>query len=232
MKLGIMQPYFFPYIGYWQLLNMVDHYIIYDDVDYIKGGWINRNKILINGKPTYINLPLLGAGSFRKINEIMVDHKDVLTRKNLHKIEFAYRKAPYFSEVFPLVKRILLAQCDTLSAFNKNLIQEVEIYLEIRTPVQSASDFSDTVQLKGVDRIVALCKKTGSDEYINAIGGMDLYQKDYFADNGIKLSFLKTKDIQYRQFSNIFYPNLSILDVMMFNSREMVQSYLEQCILV
>ena len=100
MKLGIMQPYFFPYIGYWQLMHAVDSYVIYDDVNYIKGGWINRNRILVNGEVKYFNLQLSGASPNKKINEICVTGNTLVNNKNLRILEAAYKKAPYFSESF------------------------------------------------------------------------------------------------------------------------------------
>ena len=100
MKIGIMQPYFFPYIGYWQLLNAVDKYVIYEDVNYIKGGWINRNRILINGEAKYFNVQLKDASPNKKINEIHVSNDAITKRKMLNTLEMNYKKAPYFNEVF------------------------------------------------------------------------------------------------------------------------------------
>lgn len=107
VKVGIMQPYFMPYIGYWQLMNAVDKYVIYDDVNFIKRGWIHRNRILINGEPRYINIPMLGVSQNKLINEIEVNQAELSTGKTLRSIEEAYKRAPYYDAVFPLMKEIL-----------------------------------------------------------------------------------------------------------------------------
>ena len=133
MKVGIMQPYFFPYIGYWQLMNLVDKYVIYDDVNFIKGGWINRNKVLMNGEGKYFNLPMKGASPNKKINEIMVNNDNILINKNLRFIESCYRRAPYYDEVFPMIKRILQCNEPNLASFIKYSFEEICKYLSINT---------------------------------------------------------------------------------------------------
>ena len=104
MKIAIMQPYFFPYLGYWQLMNIVDKFVIYDDVNYIKRGWINRNRILVEGKPFYIHVPVMKASQNKIINEMEVFVDSSLRKKELKTIELAYKKAPFFDSVYPLIK--------------------------------------------------------------------------------------------------------------------------------
>ncbi len=226
MKIGIMQPYFFPYIGYWQLLNLVDKYVIYDDVNFIKGGWINRNRILINGNASYFNVPMIGASSFKLINQVEVNNDDLLVSKNLRTIQEAYKKAPYYDDVYPLIEKILTYKSDNLANYIANSIKEICFYLNINTEIIMSSDLKKDTTLKGQDKVIAICKELDGKEYYNAIGGQELYSYDDFDKEGISLNFVKTLPIEYKQFKNEFIPNLSIIDVLMFNSKEQVKDYL------
>ena len=227
-----MQPYFFPYIGYWQLLNAVDKYVIYDDVNFIKGGWINRNRILMNGEPRYFNLPMLGASPNKLINQIEVNQDSKLRNRNLQIIKDAYKKAPCFSQAFPVIERILQCQETNLA---ENIAESIRIicdYLDIHTEILISSSLQKDCNLKGQDKVVYICKLLGATEYYNAIGGQSLYSFSDFEKEGIQLYFLKTEAIEYDQFDNPFHSNLSIIDVMMFNSREKIQAMLQQYTLI
>lgn len=232
MKLGIMQPYFFPYIGYWQLMNAVDKYVIYDDVNFIKGGWINRNRILVNGKPQYFNVQMKGASPFKLINEVEVNNSEISVNKNLKTIYMAYHKAPYFSKVNLLIEKILKNQTQNLSEYVINSIKSIAEYLNIKTEIIISSKISKNNELKNQDKVIDICKKLNATDYYNAIGGMDLYSFYEFKKNGINLSFLKTNDICYEQFNNEFVSNLSIIDVMMFNSKDKIKEMLDDFTLI
>lgn len=232
MKIGIMQPYFVPYIGYFQLINAVDKYVIYDDVHYIKGGWINRNRILINGMPSYFNVPLIGASPNKLINEIEVSNQDVLIQKNLRALERAYRKAPYFDDVYSLMEDILKCGKTNLAEYLAYSIRKICEFLDITTELIVSSTMDKDNSLKGKEKVVHICHKLGGTEYYNAIGGQELYSFDYFRENNLKLSFVKTDKIEYKQFNNEFQPYLSIIDVMMFNSKEEVKKILNMYTLI
>lgn len=232
MKLGIMQPYFVPYIGFWQLLNAVDEYVIYDDVNFIKGGWINRNRILVNGNAQYFNIQMKGASSFKLIKDVEVDMSPVWRSKALSTITMAYKKAPYYAAVYPLLERIILCEETCLSAYVANSIQLISDYLGIKTKIWISSELEQDRTLQAEKRVLDICKRMGASEYYNAIGGQDLYSKEVFAEHGLKLSFLKTNPISYPQFRNEFVPNLSIIDVLMFNSPEEIQIMLGDYTLV
>ena len=233
MKLGIMQPYFFPYIGYYQLINAVDKYIILDDVNFIKGGWINRNRILIHKEPKYINLPLKGGSRNVFINEMSVSSDLKLYKKSLKDLYINYRKAPYYEEVYPLLEEIILYKENNLAKWLENSIRQVCDYLEINTPLIVSSTIDKDYNLKCQDKVIDLCKKMNADEYINAIGGQQLYSKEAFMSEGIKLNFLHTDDIKYNQFSkNMIAKNLSIIDVMMFNSKKDIKKMLGEYTLI
>lgn len=232
MKIGIMQPYFLPYIGYWQLLNAVDKYVIYDDVNYIKGGWINRNRILINKEAKYFNVKLNGASPNKLINEVEVSLDEVYQKKLLKTIEENYKKAPFFYKIFPVIQRIVENKEINLAKYLEYSIREICSYLDIKTELIISSNLEKNNSLKGKDKVIEICKKLGGSEYYNAIGGQELYSFEEFKSNGIELKFLKTEEINYQQFNNEFVPYLSILDVMMFNSKEKVKEFLNNYSLV
>lgn len=230
MKLGIMQPYFFPYLGYWQLINAVDKYVIYDDVNYIKGGWINRNRILSNGNPAYFKLSVIGASSNKLINEIEVNTNEKIISKCLKTIKETYSKAPYFNDVYQLIETIILYGENNLALYLKNSLEIISHYLDINTEFILSSDINKDNGLKGQDKVIHICKLLNANEYYNAIGGQKLYSFEEFKNNGLKLSFLKTELTEYSQAkSQVFIPGLSIIDVLMFNSKEeckkMLNSY-------
>lgn len=227
MKLGIMQPYFLPYIGYWQLLNAVDKYVIYDDVNFIKGGWINRNNILINNEAKLFNIQMQGASSNKLINEIEVSSNKVWKKKFLKTIENSYSKAPFYNEVYPVLEDIINHNETNLAKYITHSISKVCEYLEITTRLVMSSDIAKDNELKAQDKVIEICKKLDAREYYNAIGGKELYSYSDFENNNVKLKFLETCKIEYIQFNDQFVPNLSIVDVLMFNSIEKVKLMLD-----
>jgi len=219
MKLGIMQPYFVPYLGYWQLMNAVDQYVIYDDVNYIKGGWINRNRILSNGKPVYFNLPVIGASPNKHINEIQVNINEKGMEKCLKTIQGCYSKAPQFDNIYPIMESIMLYKEENLAKFIKHSFEIICEYLDISTQLILSSELNKNVDLKAQDKVIHICEILQADEYYNAIGGQKLYSFDEFRNHGVELSFLKTNMKEYKQFKNEFVSGLSIIDLLMFNSK-------------
>lgn len=223
MKIGIMQPYIFPHIGYYQLINLVDVFVIYDDVNFIKQGWINRNKILLNNDAHFFNIILKGASSFKKINEIELNNNN---NKLLLTIKQTYHKSPYFSKIYPIIYNILSYEEINLGKFLSNSIIRICEYLDINTNIVISSEINKNNNLKGYDKVIDICKNLNGDHYINAIGGQQLYFNDIFDQNGLKLNFIKSEDITYNQFNDIFVPHLSIIDVLMFNSPEKIKEML------
>lgn len=229
MKLAIMQPYFFPYIGYFQLLQAVDEFIVYDNIEFSKKGWVNRNRILVNGKDGYISLPLKNDSDYLDIvNRSLADVWKIERKKMSNRISESYRKAPYFKSVFPLFEQCLAFEDVNLFRFILNSLSTTKTYLQISTPLIVSSEISINHSLRSEDKVLALCKARGADTYINPIGGVGLYDKTRFKQEGITLNFLKANNIQYAQFSNDFIPFLSIIDVMMFNSVEEIRALLNQ----
>jgi hypothetical protein len=225
MIIGIMQPYFFPYIGYWQLIKAVDRYVVYDDVNFIKGGWINRNNFLINREKKVLTIALNNPSPNKLINEIEI--KDDF-RSFFKSIQFNYSRAPYYNHIFPILKCICDFSNKNLSLFLLNSIQEILAYLNIKTEIILSSHMFKNSALKGKHKVIHICKLLGGDTYINSIGGQSLYDKDEFEYNGIKIYFLQSEFISYKQFNNTFIPFLSILDVMMFNSPHEINNMLDK----
>lgn len=231
MIVGIMQPYFFPYLGYWQLLNAVDKYVVYDDVTYIKGGWINRNNILLNNQKYLITLPLEKASSFKIINEIAITNNVKQRTRICKTIEAAYKKAPYYSYINPLVESLIM-DSHTIAELNYKAILVIAEYVGINTEIILSSELDKDNGLKGQDKVIHINTIIGADTYYNAIGGKELYDRMAFEQNGINLLFLKMNPVEYKQYDNVFVPGLSILDVLMFNSPEEIHGLLADYTLI
>jgi hypothetical protein len=229
MKIAIMQPYLFPYLGYFQLVRAVDRFVIYDDVNFIKGGWINRNFILGREGPQRITLQLHGASPNRLINEVQVG---VNSRKLLMTISQRYGGAPYFEGVFPLIESCLLFAEKNLARFLEHALRQICAHLGMQTAILVSSQIEKETALRGPDKVIAICKQLEADVYINAIGGQALYEKKRFLDAGLQLYFLQMRPISYPQFGGDFVPNLSIIDLMMFNSRPQLSKLLGEFALV
>ncbi|MFV0539045.1 MAG: WbqC family protein [Dysgonomonas sp.] len=227
MKLGIMQPYFLPYIGYFQLLNAVDKYVIYDNLQFTKRGWINRNHILQNGKDTLMTIPVEKDSDYLNICERSVS-SGFDKKKLLNQIKESYRKAPYCKEVIPLIEEIVNYNDDNLFNYIYHSIVKICDYLKINTEFIISSTIDIEHSLKGQEKVIAICKALGATEYYNAIGGQELYSIIDFEKENIKLNFVSSNLIEYKQFANEFVPWLSILDVMMFNSTEEIGSMLNE----
>ena len=223
MTVAVMQPYFFPYIGYWQLLSAVDTFVIFDDVNFIKKGYINRNSILLNNASYLFTLELVGASQNKLINEIDIGNNQ---KKILKTIETAYKKAPYFETVFLLIEDILNQNEKNLAKYIGYSLQKISNYLDIDTQLIYSSDLEKNNELKAQEKILEICKKLNATHYINAIGGQGLYDKAVFEAEGIQLNFLKTELQEYQQFKNEFVPYLSIIDILMFNSQAEIKQML------
>jgi hypothetical protein len=228
MKLGLMQPYLFPYIGYFQLIAACDLFVVYDDVQFIKGGWINRNRILAAGNARYITLPLEKDHLTKPINERRFTQQLCNeTRSVLSLIEATYRKAPFFMDTMDLASRCLESTELNVAIFVSETLRLCCRHLEIKTPFRISSSVPKAETEKGEARVISLTKNLGADHYLNPIGGAELYSKDHFRAQGLKLSFLKPREFTYLQFADHpFFPWLSILDVLMFNSVKATRSFL------
>ncbi|GGB08612.1 WbqC family protein [Puia dinghuensis] len=225
MRLAIMQPYIFPYIGYYQLINAVERFVIYDDVNFINRGWINRNNILVNNKACLFTIPLKDASQNRLIRDIELS-AGAGNAKLLKTIEQAYKKAPEFRQVYPLISDILQSNAGTIGELAWLSLRSVAEYLGMATEfIRTSSDYNNS-HLKAQERILDICTKEKAHHYINPIGGMEIYSRELFQDSGIKLNFIRTLPLAYPQFNNEFISNLSIIDVLMFNPKDKINALL------
>ncbi len=221
-----MQPYLFPYIGYFQLINFVDKFVIYDDVNYIKKGWINRNRILTNDKENLFTVPLKKASQNKLIKDIEISDEKKSTNHLSETIFRSYKKAPFFDEAFGLISEILNSGEKTIAKFNFLSLKKLCAYLAIETNIIESSSVYSNSNLKQQERIIDICKKENADHYINLSGGRDLYSTEIFKSHEIKLNFMKSSCISYKQFNNEFKDSLSIIDVLMFNSKSKIMEFL------
>ena len=232
MKVGIMQPYIFPYIGYFQLINAVDKFVIYDDVNFINKGWINRNRTLNNGKESLFSIPLKEASQNKLINEIEVNWDSVWKSKFLKTLEQCYKKAPFYQESLSIIERTLQVDKKPISKVIEQNLRLICEYLNIKTELVSSSAMYQNTHLKSQERVLDICLQENATQYINPIGGLELYDTDFFNVKDIKLNFIKSKPIEYSQFKNEFVPWLSMIDVLMFNSKEKIIEFLDNYELV
>ena len=226
MKVAIMQPYFFPYIGYFQLINSVDEFIIYDNIQYTKKGWINRNRILVEDSDKLITLPLKKDSDYldivnRKLSDDWVKEKTKL----LNQISTAYKKAPHYKDVYELIQNCVNYNDLNLFNFINNSVGKICDYIGIYTKIIISSTINIDHTLKSQDKVIAICKTLKADKYINTIGGIQLYDKEIFKQYGIELNFIQSNPINYKQYNNTFVPWLSIIDVLMFNPKEVINNF-------
>ena len=214
---AIMQPYFVPYIGYFQLIASADLFVVYDNIKYTKKGWINRNRILLDDHPVSLSLPLKKASDFLDIRdrELAADFSGV---QLLNQLRGAYRRAPFYTQTMPLVERIVEGGERNLFRFLDHSIRLTCEHLGIATTIRPSSEIAIDHGLAGQAKVLALCEAVGATTYINAIGGVDLYSKDEFSARGIELQFIRSMPFVYPQFGAEHVPWLSIVDVLMFNS--------------
>ena len=233
MKLAIMQPYFFPYIGYFQLLNYVDLWIVFDNIQYIDKGWINRNRILhpeLKKEWQYITIPLDARKQFSKINDIKIKQEIDWRRNILGKLTFYKKKSRFSDEVLSLINNIFNTNENNLSEFVIRSIRYTADYLGIKTKILVLSNMElplENINHPG-DWALRICESIGAKEYINPVSGKDLFCNKKFKDSNIKLSFLKSKMVVYDQKRHEFIPGLSILDSMMWNSKSQLSKFINE----
>lgn len=226
MTLAANQPYLLPYLAYWQLIRCADLFLLADDYDYIRSGWVNRNRILIGGKPEYLRMEVRSNKESRLILDRQLIRNPRAVENKLRTLEMAYHKAPCFADGYALAERILCWPEQNLARFLEHSIREVCDYLDIHTPIGRTSDLPGNSRFKREFRVYDFCHRLGADTYVNAIGGQGLYYFEDFARQGIRLRFLKSGLPAYRQSGGPFVERLSILDAIMFNTRGQLQEML------
>lgn len=227
-----MQPYFLPYIGYFQLIAAVDKFVILDDVNYIHRGWINRNRLLLNGKPHTFTVPLHAASQNKLICDMTLASEQGWRDKLMRTIRQAYGKAPCCDSASTLLERIIFYPAMQLDTYLLNSLQEIVRYLSLDVTIESSSRIYKNTQLKGQERIQDICHQEHAGIYVNPIGGVDLYDRNSFSEQGITLYFLKSHAMSYPQGRGEYVPWLSILDVLMFNEPPVIRQFLTKMDLI
>lgn len=210
-----MQPYFFPYLGYFQLIHAVDKFVFYDDVTFIKNGWINRNRILLDGQPHYVTVPTLGASSYKPIHSVGIDPSERWRRKMLDTLRLTYRTAPYRDAGLTMVEGLLKRPWDCIGELAKASIAAVLEYLQLAKAVVPTSRAYGNERLRSQDRVLDICRREGATAYVNPMGGMSLYESAAFEAQGCSLQFLKPDFTPYPQTVAGFVPGLSVIDLVM-----------------
>ena len=230
--IAIMQPYLFPYIGYFQLIHAVDVFVFYDDVNFIKKGWVNRNKLWVNGKEYRFTVPLKKVSQNKMICDVMVLKDENWLLQFFSTLQH-YRKAPYFKDVLELLRSIFQAPYTSIADLSIESVKQIADYLMLPTKFEiSSQHYGATRTMEKADRLIAIAKKRGIQKYINLSGGKPLYDKSYFSKQGIELIFMENELISYPQFGQTSLTGLSIIDVLMFNSKEATLQLIEQYKLV
>lgn len=229
LKLVLMQPYFFPYIGYFQLMNLCDEFIVFDTAQYIKKGWINRNRILHpEGTPTYVNVPIQKFKSNTLIKDILIDNKADWKQSIISRLQQYYKNAPYKEQVITFVDKCLREEFIFLSELNIHILKETCDYLNINCRITSLSksDFEYEDATAPDEWGLNICKALNAKTYINAPGGILFFDKNKYIKEHIEIKFINPTLNRYIQNCETFIPGLSIIDVMMFNSVEDIQKML------
>lgn len=228
MIVAIMQPYFFPYIGYFQLMKAVDCFVFYDDAQYMKGGWVNRNRILQDGAAAWWTFPIDRDDYRLPIHQRRYARSPARIRSLLGKLDGAYRDAPHAASTLALAATYFDGEQTMVSTFNQAHLADIARRLGIRCKFLVSSQLEQDRALTGEARVVDLCRRLGATRYLNAIGGTALYDAATFARAGIELGFVQPALTDYPQLGRPHVPLLSIIDVLMFNPIEQVRAMLDR----
>lgn len=208
-----MQPYFLPYIGYFQLINLCDTFVLYDEIEYSKKGWISRNRIQSNGKVSVFSLHIEKSSDFLQISQKRLA-SSFDRKKLLRQFDGAYRKSKYWMHARVALEEIILYEDDNLHNYIENSVRRMCKYIGIETTITRSSEIEASNSLRGEDRVLSICKAMKGLQYINPIGGINLYDKSRFKTHGIDLKFLRSRLSPYDQGKPDFVPALSIVDLL------------------
>ncbi len=232
MRVAIMQPYFFPYLGYFQLIKSVDRFILFDDVQYIRHGWINRNRILKPGEGwQYIIAPLQKHKRQELIKDIQIRTSNEWREKILRQLDHYRKKAPFYNEIIKLTEGCLTSTETSITGFNAECLNLMcrSLRLPFQVKISSEMNFDYSNVNDAGEWALRICEQLEATEYINPPGGKELFDNNKFNASNIKLSFLSPVLEQYNQRRNTFEAGLSIIDVLMFNgidkTRQMICAF-------
>lgn len=226
-RLAIMQPYLFPYLGYYQLMAAVDRFMLLDDVNFIKRGWVNRNRILVQGKEHIFTLPVTAASQNRRINDLALHEYPRWRSRFFNTLQRAYARSDHFASAMDILDYALPQEAESLQEVLGHSLISISRTLGIDTEIICTSQVDPEPQQRGSERILALCRENATREYLNLPGaGRDLYDPADFATAGIRLRFLQPVIQAYPQQAETFVPRLSLVDIIMNNSIDEIQTLL------
>lgn len=232
MKIAIMQPYFVPYIGYFALMKHTEKFILFDTVQFIKHGWIERNRILKPGDGwQYIAIPLVKYSRDTKIQDIRIKNTEDWRKRILAQLEHYKKRAPYYNETIQVIKKAFNIETDSIVKLNENILKTICEYLNIDLNIEIFSQCNLEIDdVNAPDEwALNICKAIGGiKEYWNPEGGITFFNRDKYTKENIELKFLKMHITQYSQRRGVFEGGLSIIDVMMFNSPEEINKMLDE----
>ena len=234
MRLAVMQPYIFPYLGYFQLVEAVDTFTFFDDVNFIKRGWIHRNQLLVSGQKHLFSVPLQQASQNKLIKDIPLHPSNYgqWRDKFLKAVYQSYRRAPFFQGVFTLLSGVLERPHETIATLAIDSVESVARFVGLKTSYDRSSSLDYDRSLTGQGKIIEICELLQATTYINPIGGTALYEAEKFSQRGLALRFIQSSVIRYAQGKNSFVPHLSIIDVLMYNEVSDVNHFLQQYTLI
>jgi hypothetical protein len=229
LRVALMQPYFFPYLGYFQLMHAVDCFVFYDDAQFMKGGWVNRNRLLVAGRPGWWTFPVVHASHRLPISRRAYCNSPTQVSRLAAQVEHAYRLAPQFGSMFPRIAGYLESPRSNVATFNQSHLELLARDMGLQCRFLAASELVPGTTLDGQAKVIEICRALGASHYVNSPGGQALYDATAFADAGVQLGFLHPRPAAYPQFGEAHVPALSIVDALMFNDpanmRQLLQQY-------
>ena len=227
-----MQPYFFPYLGYFAIMHYVDKWIVFDEAQYIYHGWINRNRILNYNKDwQYVTAPIQKHSRDIKIKDVVLANHIQWRDKLLAQLQQYRKRAPYFSSVIEVVREAVNVQEESLSALNTHVLRAICGYLGISVTIEVFSKRNwDIGEVQEADEwALRISESLGAKQYVNPPNGKMFFDEAKWSKSEIELRFLKIRELEYSQKNAAFIPNLSVIDVMMFlepaHIREAMERY-------
>ena len=230
MKIAIMQPYFFPYIGYFSLIQNTEHFIFFDTPQYIRKGWINRNRIIGgNGKDIYFTVPVEKVERDTAIRNVPISYKDDWREKMMGQLTIYKKRAPYYQNVTELVRSVITPDYRNISELAIASIKKTCEFIDMKLECDIYSEMSlPEFTVKEPDEwALYITKYTGYDTYVNPPGGKTFFKQEKYKNEGIELQFLSQELIPYRQRTKEFIPGLSIIDVLMFCTPDEIKEMMD-----
>jgi len=232
MKIGIMQPYFFPYLGYFSLIKYTDQFILLDVVQFIRHGWIERNRILKSGQEgwNYIRISLIRHEREATIKDILIREDENWRELIFRQLEHYKKKAPFYEKTIDFLQGCFKVTFVSIAELDAFLLEQVCQYLGISKKITLFSKMNLNIEevKEPDDWALNICIALHATEYINPAGGMEIFDKNKYSKKNVTIKFLKNKLIPYNQFRIKFESGLSIIDALMFNSPESVNQMLDE----